>query len=44
MAAVIVEVGFLSNPKEEKLLSSDEYQEKVALAIFSGIAKSLLDG
>ena len=26
MTAVIVEVGFLSNPKEEKLLSSSDYQ------------------
>jgi len=43
MTAVIVEVGFLSNPKEEKLLSSSEYQDKVAFAIFSGIAKSLQD-
>ena len=44
MTAVIVEVGFLSNPKEEQLLISDEYQEKVAYAIFSGIAKSYVDG
>jgi N-acetylmuramoyl-L-alanine amidase len=44
MTAVIVEVGFLSNPKEEKLLTSSDYQDKVAYAIFSGIAKSLLDG
>lgn len=44
MTAVIVEVGFLSNPKEEKLLSSSDYQDKVAYAIFSGIAKSLIDG
>ncbi len=43
MTSVIVEVGFLSNPKEEKLLISDEYQDKVALAIFSGIAKSQID-
>lgn len=44
MTAVIVEVGFLSNPKEEKLLISSDYQDKIAYAIFSGIAKSLLDG
>jgi N-acetylmuramoyl-L-alanine amidase len=44
MTAVIVEVGFLSNPKEEKLLISNDYQDKVAYAIYSGIAKSLIDG
>lgn len=43
MAAVIVEVGFLSNPQEEKLLASPDYQEKVALAIYSGIAQSMLN-
>jgi len=43
MTAVIVEVGFLSNPKEEKLLSLSEYQDKVAFAVFCGIAKSLQD-
>jgi len=44
MTAVIVEVGFLSNPREEKLLSDDQYQEKVSYAIFCGIAKAYLDG
>lgn len=44
MVAVIVEVGFLSNPQEEQLLIADEYQDKVAYAVFSGIAKSLIDG
>ncbi len=40
MAAVIVEVGFLSNPAEEQLLISEEYQDKIVYAILSGIAKS----
>lgn len=39
MPAVIVEVGFLSNPAEEKLLMSEEYQEKVAFAIYAGLVK-----
>ncbi|PKM76896.1 MAG: cell wall hydrolase [Firmicutes bacterium HGW-Firmicutes-15] len=43
MAAVIVEVGFLSNANEEKLLISDEYQNKLVFAIFSGIANSQLE-
>lgn len=40
MPTVIVEVGFLSNLKEEKLLLQDEYQAKIAYAILSGILKS----
>ena len=34
---VIVECGFLSNVQEAKLLSSPEYQDKVAWAIHMGI-------
>ncbi len=40
MPAVIVEVGFLSNPHEAELLASSAYQDKVAYAIFCGIVKS----
>ena len=39
MPAVIVEVGFLSNVAEEKLLSDSSYQWKVAWAIMCGIGK-----
>jgi N-acetylmuramoyl-L-alanine amidase len=35
----IVECGFLSNPEEEKLLGTKEYQDKLALAIKEGIVK-----
>ena len=35
--AVIVECGFLSNREEEKLLNDEEYQEKLAWAIYCGI-------
>lgn len=35
--AVIVECGFLSNPREASLLTSEEYQEKLAFAIHLGI-------
>ncbi len=38
---VIVECGFLSNPAEATLLSSEEYQDKVAEAIFQGILEYL---
>jgi N-acetylmuramoyl-L-alanine amidase len=40
---VIVEVGFISNPREEKLLQDAAYQEKLAGAIYNGIAKFLAD-
>ena len=39
----IVECGFLSNPEEEALLISEEYQHKVAYAIFCGVIKYLQD-
>jgi len=35
--AVIVECGFLSNTEEEKKLNTEEYQEKMAWAIYNGI-------
>lgn len=36
---VIVECGFLSNAREAELLVSEEYQQKIAWAICSGIVK-----
>jgi len=33
----IVECGFLSNPDEEKLLLSDDYQNRLAWGIYNGI-------
>lgn len=33
----IVECGFLSNPEEEQLLLTDEYQNKIAWGIYTGI-------
>ncbi|HHY98439.1 MAG TPA: hypothetical protein GX509_06845 [Firmicutes bacterium] len=43
MPAILIEVGFLSNPREEGLLGSPEYREKVAEAIFHGIICYLAD-
>jgi N-acetylmuramoyl-L-alanine amidase len=37
MPAILVETGFITNPSERKLLLSNEYQEKLALGIVSGI-------
>jgi N-acetylmuramoyl-L-alanine amidase len=39
MPAVLVEVAFISNPGEEKLLSSTAYQARVAGALMRGIAR-----
>ena len=33
----IVECGFLSNEEEEKLLQTEEYQDKLAWGIYIGI-------
>jgi N-acetylmuramoyl-L-alanine amidase len=37
MPSVIVEGGFISNPKERNKLRLDQYQEKVARGIVDGI-------
>lgn len=37
MPSVIVEVGFISNPRERKLLQSEDYRNSVADAIGSGV-------
>ncbi|MCL6612714.1 MAG: N-acetylmuramoyl-L-alanine amidase [Peptococcaceae bacterium] len=37
--AVIVEIGFLSNPGEERLLLDSAYQSKIAFAIYCGLVK-----
>lgn len=39
----IVECGFLSNPEEEKLLLTDEYQDKLAWGIYNGIADYFME-
>jgi N-acetylmuramoyl-L-alanine amidase len=42
MPAVLIETGFISNPREARLLADEEYQNKIAYAIFAGIAKAAL--
>jgi N-acetylmuramoyl-L-alanine amidase len=42
--AVIVEVGFLTNAREEGLLKTPEYQDKAAWAIYLGIMRYLSEG
>ncbi|MDI9519308.1 MAG: N-acetylmuramoyl-L-alanine amidase [Bacillota bacterium] len=41
MPAILVELAFISNLIEEKLLQNDEFQEKCAIAIAKGICKYL---
>ncbi len=43
MPAILVETSFLSNPAEEKLLASKDYQEDAATAIAEAV-KDFLDG
>ena len=38
MAAVLVEVGFVSHPEESRLLARAAYQERIAAAIAEGVA------
>jgi N-acetylmuramoyl-L-alanine amidase len=39
MPAVVIEVGFLSNDAEARLLMDESYQERVAGAIYAGVLK-----
>ncbi|MBB6675090.1 N-acetylmuramoyl-L-alanine amidase CwlD [Cohnella nanjingensis] len=39
MPTALVEVGFLSHPEEAKLLAGEEYQKKVAAALYRGILR-----
>ncbi len=41
--SVIAECGFLSNPEEEALLITDEYQDTIAYSLFKGIVKYLAE-
>ena len=37
MAAILIEIAFISNSQEEKLLRSNEFRQKTAQALFEGI-------
>ena len=43
MPAALVDVGFLSNPREAELLAEPVYQKKVAEAIFGGLYRYFQD-
>ncbi len=39
MPSILAEVGFISNPDEEKLLKSDAYRQSIAEALYQGVKK-----
>ena len=39
MPSILAEVGFISNPEEEKLLKTDAYRQKLAESLFEGVKK-----
>jgi N-acetylmuramoyl-L-alanine amidase len=39
MPAVLVEIAFITNPREERLLASTKYRKKIAQGIMSGVSK-----
>jgi N-acetylmuramoyl-L-alanine amidase len=39
MPSILAEVGFISNPEEEKLLKNDSYRQAIAEALYRGIKK-----
>jgi N-acetylmuramoyl-L-alanine amidase len=38
MPAVLIEIGFVTNPKEERRLKDPKYRDEIARAIFAGLA------
>ena len=39
MPAILVEIGFVTNPKEERRLKETKYRDEIARAIFAGLAE-----
>ena len=39
MPSILVEVGFLSNPKDEAMMKKPEYRQKMAEALYKGVAR-----
>ena len=39
MPAVLAEIGFLSNPQDEKLLKTSAYRQKIAAHLYNGISR-----
>ncbi len=39
MPSILAEIGFISNPEEEKLLRTDSYRQSIAEALYQGVKK-----
>lgn len=39
MPAILIEIGFVTNPREERRLKDSRYRDEIARAIFSGLAE-----
>ena len=39
MPAILVEIGFVTNPREERRLKTAKYRDEIARAIFAGLAE-----
>jgi N-acetylmuramoyl-L-alanine amidase len=39
MPAVLIEIGFVTNPKEERRMKETKYRDEIARAIFAGLAE-----
>ena len=39
MPAILIEIGFVTNPKEERRLKDTKYRDEIARAIYSGLAE-----
>jgi len=39
MPSILAEIGFISNPEEEKLLKQDSYRQAIAEALYSGVKR-----
>jgi N-acetylmuramoyl-L-alanine amidase len=46
MPAILIEIGFVTNPREERRLKESKYRDEIARAIFAGLAdyKKRYDG
>jgi N-acetylmuramoyl-L-alanine amidase len=41
MPAILAEIGFLSNPQEERLVKTSEYRDRIARSLFVGVRQYL---
>ena len=39
MPAVLIEIGFVTNPKEERRLKDSQYRDEIARAILAGLTE-----